>query len=72
MDSVRLGERGNVVSARVPSGSARAILDSYRSLVWCGTVGYVSGLRNTARLGSRAVLRKPDIQSTVQHQTNDL
>jgi hypothetical protein len=27
----------------------------YRSLVWCGTVGYVSSLRDTARLAFRAV-----------------
>ena len=32
----------------------------YRSLVWCGAVGYVSGLQDTARLASRAVSRKPD------------
>jgi hypothetical protein len=30
----------------------------YRSLVWCGAVGYVSGLRDTARLASQAVSRK--------------
>ena len=28
----------------------------YRSLVWCGAVGYVSGLRDAARAASR----KPD------------
>ena len=34
----------------------------YRSLVWCGTVGYVSGLRDAA------ASRKP----RAPHQTNDL
>jgi len=43
----------------------------YRSLVWCGAVGYVSGLRDNARAASlcglcvrrdaaRAASRKPD------------
>ena len=35
---VRLGERRNVVYARVPSGSAGALLPLYAFIVWKGTV----------------------------------
>ena len=32
----------------------------YGSLVWCGAVGYVSGLQDVSRMASRETSRKPD------------
>ena len=33
----------------------------YRSLVWCGAVGYVSGLRDTARLQSSSAIKNQSL-----------